>query len=248
MASEKLRTVQGNWTDTFSRRGAAVFAPVRRMWMRFRAAGSPVDSSSSSGLRRLTLAAFLRFSCRCSRPPSVVTAPSSSFSTTAGRPPRRGRSRPAASGTPMGGPFSAGDSLRGEVLAASAASRFCSCLRRCSERGLVPAWLARIASRGSRMSGFCGAGSAFFDRGICFDVGGKGANLIAGALSLSSFSLSLSFSLTFSAGTVGPAAGLCLSRSGFSAGLEGRTGTLPISAGLEGKTGTLPPAVPAGAM
>ena len=39
MASEKLRTVQGNSTDTFSRRGAAVFAPVRLMCVRLRAAG-----------------------------------------------------------------------------------------------------------------------------------------------------------------------------------------------------------------
>ncbi len=36
MASEKLRTVQGNSRTTLSLRGAAVLAPVRLMWVFFR--------------------------------------------------------------------------------------------------------------------------------------------------------------------------------------------------------------------
>ena len=98
IASEKLRTVQGNSTETFSRRGAAVLVPVRLMWVRLRNDGVE-PSSSSSGFRRRAVAAFLRFSCRCSRPPRVVTAPSSSLSNGApGRAGRRGRSRPPGSG------------------------------------------------------------------------------------------------------------------------------------------------------
>ena len=62
-----------------------------------------VSSSPSSTFRRRTVAAFLRLSCRCSRPPRV-TAPSSSTGGTAGaRPPRRERSRPAAGGLASAG-------------------------------------------------------------------------------------------------------------------------------------------------
>ena len=66
--------------------------------------------------------------------------------------------RAAAEGPPAAAPCEA------TLFAASAAIRLCSCLRMCSESGFVPALPARMASGGSLMSGFCGAGSAGFDR------------------------------------------------------------------------------------
>ena len=98
------------------------------------------------------------------------------------RPPRRGRSRPAArrlAGRRRGGSAAAALARRAPWRA-SAAIRFCSCLRRCSESGLVPALLARMASAGSLMSGFCGAGSLDFRPQRRLRRRRHGASLMAG--------------------------------------------------------------------
>ncbi len=186
-ASEKVRTVHGRLTTTLPLRGAAVLAPVRRMWVR-RTVDGPLAavaglSSSSPPTRRLAVAARFRFNCRCSRPPIVLTpAPSPSSTAAGGRAAgtaRRGRSLPPdRSGGGAGGTWAS--PLRGGPRLAARSSRLfrSSCFRICSERGFVPALLARIASRGSLMSGFCGAGSLAFGLGVA-GAAGMGARCIA---------------------------------------------------------------------
>ena len=90
-ASEKLRTVQGNSTKTFSRRGAAVLAPVRRMcvlsaskrrWL-------PLRRLPAFAIGRRPPFAFqLSLFAAAERHGALLLRPA------AGRPPRRGRSRP----------------------------------------------------------------------------------------------------------------------------------------------------------
>ncbi len=183
VASAKERTVQGKSTTIRPFRGAAVFAPVRRM--RSRCEAELPDDSSSSPPRRLAVVDRLRFNCRCSRPPKVARpAPSPSSSPTAAlTTPRRERSFPL--------PGSAGTAARridlwsarraGPFLAArSSRFFFSSCFRRCSESGLLPALLARMASGGSLISGFCGVGSLGFCRALVLDGVGMGAKWMVG--------------------------------------------------------------------
>ena len=121
-------------------------------------------------------------------------------------------------------------------------------LRKCSESGFVPALLARIASRGSLISGFCGAGSADFGFSGSFDDVGSGASLMAGPERSRSFSRSLTFSFFFpfppasrarsflpdvrrlqfrqTWRTVGGSGGFSAS-GGFSCGFAGSTGIFP---------------------
>ena len=159
-ASEKLLTVHGNSSVTFSRRGAAVLAPVRRMCVRLRSDGAPPSSPSSSGFRPPGGGGFLAFQL-----PLLAAAERGRralflFSTAAGRAAAAG---PIAARQAAQCPLPAGaGAAAGEVLSPCAASRRCSCLRSCSASGLVPALLARMASAGSFRSGFCGAGSGRF--------------------------------------------------------------------------------------
>ncbi len=263
MASEKLRTVQGSTTITFSRRGAAVLAPVRRMCVRLRTAGVAalflvlrLPPPDGGGLLAFQL-------------PLLAAAEGDGALFVLRRPPRDGR---RGAGAPVRQPaarraaaavFSGGGSLRGEVLAASAASRFCSCLRMCSESGFVPALPARMASSGSLMSGFCGAGSAAFGRCGRPRRGRQGGQLDRRPLLSSSppcfsFSFSLGFSFPFS-----PLLFRSPSAFGFSFGLSARAAAARRSGGRrlrlllqrrrasrawQGRTGTLPGTVPAGAM
>ncbi len=84
MASEKLRTVQGNSSVTLLLRGAAVLAPDRLTSRTGERRRVGVDVSSSS--RRLP-PARRRFNCRCSRP----TGMPASFFPAPALPPRRPR-------------------------------------------------------------------------------------------------------------------------------------------------------------
>ena len=151
--------------------------------MRVRRMPEPCPSSSSE---RLPVEERLRFNCRCSRPPRVLgPARGPPPRAPAGRPtaPRRGRSLPLGSevgGRTPGAP-SAAPGLAAPFLARSSRFFFSSCLRNCSESGLVPALLARIASGGKRISGFCGAGSLGLKREGDFDGVGIGAKWMAGA-------------------------------------------------------------------
>ena len=204
ISSEKVRMVQGRLTTTLPFRGAAVFAPVRRMCVGRRGAGAPEASSSSPG-RRWTPATRFRFSCRCSRPPRVAAPPSFSSATgSATRGPRRGRSRPEGgdAGKKPGSRGRTAAAFRdGPFFAASSFAFFSSCLRRCSESGLLPRGAARIASGGSLMSGRCGTGSFDFAGG--WTAVGNGASFNAGCFSFSrsfSFSFSFSFSPPFGGG------------------------------------------------
>jgi len=132
------------------------------------------------------------------------------------------------------------DGSRGEVLV-PAVLRFCSCLRRCSERGLLPALDARIASAGSLMSGFCGAGSWGLGGGVGCCTFGMGARLMAGPVrsGLSIFFFSSLFSVVFSV-TSAAWAPASTGSGGFS--LDGS-----IFSGFLVSTGTFLGPVPAGA-
>ena len=123
-------------------------------------------------------------SAECAGPPAPFsTSPSSS--TAATRPPRRGRSRPLPAGgwptasfpRPASGGFLAAPA---RLAAASSLAFFSSCLRRCSESGLLPARPVVMASVGSLISGFCGVGSAGLARAGGCKAEGTGANLSAG--------------------------------------------------------------------
>ena len=180
MASASARIVIGVSITILPFRGAAVFVPFR--CMRLLRSEEPADSSSSP---RLPVDDRLRFNCRCSRPPSVARPGRSSLSAPAVRPaaPRRGRSLPlgSSSGPNTPGPAAGEPGRKGPFLAAkSSRFFFSSCLRMCSESGLVPALLARMASGGRRMSGFCGTGSRGLERGVVFDGAGIGAMWIVG--------------------------------------------------------------------
>ena len=109
---------------------------------------------------------------------------------------RRARRQPSAGGTLCGA-----RSWRPRPRSVSA--RACGCARKAA---CVPALPARMASRGSLMSGFCGAGSADFDRGGRFDGGQRrqldrrAAFSFLGLLLLAALIRSFSFSLLFSLG------------------------------------------------
>ncbi len=141
--------MQGSSTTTFPFRGAAVFVPLR--WMRLRREPASWPSSSS--------------------PDRLVPSRSACVSTAAARgrrafPRRRDRRRRSRRGRPVpavddpcrwGVPWAGGRPARpprrrGERAPSSRPGRraffFSSCLRMCSESGLVPALLARIASGG----------------------------------------------------------------------------------------------------
>ena len=153
-ASEKLRTVTGSSTTTWLLRGAAVEVPDRLARNRGRLTG--LTSSSSDPGPRTPVVRF-RLSCRCSRPKNAEPPDPSSVSP-APRPPRRlSLSNSSAASSSLVRSLAAP-----AFLGCRAAFRFCSCFLRCSERGFPPAFDARIASRGSLRSGFCGAGSLGF--------------------------------------------------------------------------------------
>ena len=110
------------------------------------------------------------------------------------RPSRRPRAPRAATARPLaaaGAAIAGGGDFARRRLARAAPSWplrrpfvSASCLRRCSESGFVPALPARIASCGSLMSGFCGAGSADFAAPAARDDVGSGASLMAGPRSV----------------------------------------------------------------
>ena len=160
---------------------------ARRCWRRCGGCGCVAGARrqwrSCPRLRRrrgACRATRFRFNCRCSRPPSVL-AGSSFSSSRGGAAPRRGRSRPPAGVSAGGkGAFpSPGVGFRGpaRLAAASSLAFFSSCLRRCSESGLLPLRVARMASAGSLMSGFCGGRFLGFRLRRRLDGGGDGGQL-----------------------------------------------------------------------
>ena len=185
-ASENVRTVQGSVDHDFAlaRRG------------RVGAGAADVRGSPAGGRRRGRLFLFAGGSPRAGHPlplelPLLAAAQGlggfflslSSF-TAAGAaaarsfpPARQGRSGSGKMTFSVAPGRSRGDA---RLAAASSLAFFSSCLRRCSESGLLPARVARMASGGSLMSGFCGTGSLDFGlAGGCTDEG-TGASFMVG--------------------------------------------------------------------
>ena len=169
MASEKLRTVQGRSSVTLLLRGAAVLAPVVRRLARLNRGGERAaprrplffGGATTGGFGRSAFAAELTlFAVAQQRIDHGRVADFAAFRFfAAGRSggasaaaPRRTRSRP-------GRPRGSSDLPAARATSSVVSFRFCSCLRRCSESGLLPWRLPRSASAGSFRSGFCGVGS-----------------------------------------------------------------------------------------
>ena len=200
--------MQGRSTTTLPLRGAAVLVPVRRMWVRLprgwrRAGALPLRRPRPLGRGRLASASAAAARGRPEWPARLLPSPRPRGLATRGA--RRGRSRPPGHrGHRCRRRGSGGAGSRaGPFLAASLVrSFFSSCLRRCSESGLLPALLARMASGGSLMSGFCGAGSFDFGRGRRLHGQATGPASCAGRFSrsFSVFRFSRAFGETSSAG------------------------------------------------
>ena len=164
MASEKLRTVQGSSTTRCSCAGRPCWCRCRLMCVRLRSERRgdrprrPAFRPPRAGGRLLAFELPLLAAAQGRGGSAFLLVFAGGDA-----PPRRGRSRPRAAPAGAGGPVRGGRCLAAG-LGGLGGVRFCSCLRRCSDSGLVPALLARMASAGSLMSGFCGAGSAGFGR------------------------------------------------------------------------------------
>ena len=186
MASEKLADRAGQLDDHF--------ALSRRGGVGCRCGGCACGGRAGAAARRFFFVAAdaarrrprrFRFSCRCSRPPSVL-AGSSSPPSRGGRPaaPRplaaaqagvsarraRGVASPGVAG------FRAAGSLGGLPCAF-----FSSCLRRCSESGLLAGPAARIASGGQLDVGLLRRPAPWFRlRRRAAAAAGIGASFMAG--------------------------------------------------------------------
>ena len=153
IASEKVRTVQGRSTTTLPLRGAAVLAPVRRMCVRRAAARAAPERRLFFAGRRWTRGRPLPLQLPLLASAQRRGGPFPSSSATGGDARRRGAAARGRTARPSGGRrgfrsrrAAAGFARRPFLAAASSFAFFSSCLRRCSESGLLPARVARIAS------------------------------------------------------------------------------------------------------